>query len=155
MPISEVDPTINMLPSASARAVYWAAIAPAAPGMFSTTTLVPNFSVNLGANVRAMMSVPPPGVNGTINFIGFSGLDCWASKVPLRHPQANTQLNATRMNLFMTDPIQKMVIDRDFRQQPQNGASKAASLRAIDQSQPLFLQRPSFADWPIKPRYWW
>ena len=29
MPISEVDPTINMLPSASARAVYWAAIAPA------------------------------------------------------------------------------------------------------------------------------
>jgi hypothetical protein len=58
----------------------------------------------LGAIVRAMMSVPPPGVKGTINFMGFSGLD-WAIAVPQRHDQANAQLMTTRMNLYMINPI--------------------------------------------------
>jgi hypothetical protein len=50
------------------------------------------------------MSVPPPGVKGTINFMGFSGLD-WAIALPQRHDQANAQLMTTRMNLYMINPI--------------------------------------------------
>jgi hypothetical protein len=75
--------------------------------MFSTNTLTPNFSVNLGASMRARMSVPPPGVKGTINLMGLSDLG-WANSGLFKQPRPNTKLNKTRVNRYMSNPIQKM-----------------------------------------------
>jgi hypothetical protein len=74
--------------------------------MFSTTTLTPNFSVSLGAIMRARISVPPPGVKGTINLMGLSDLG-WANKGLLKQPRPNTKPNKTRFNRYMSIPIQK------------------------------------------------
>ena len=45
----------------------------AAPGRVSTMTGWPQFSVNFCPMTRARMSVDPPGANGTMILIGFSG----------------------------------------------------------------------------------
>src|ERR1044071_4698584 len=53
-----------------------------APGRVSTTTVWPQFSVIFWPMTRAMMSVEPPGANGTIILIGLSGYlsaDCAAA----------------------------------------------------------------------------
>src|SRR2546422_8260150 len=49
---------------------------PPAPGRFSTTTVWPSCAVSLSETVRAMMSVPLPGVNGTMNLTVFAGQAC-------------------------------------------------------------------------------
>ena len=46
---------------------------PVAPGLLSTTTVVFSDSCILAPTVRAIMSVEPPGGNGTSSVIGFSG----------------------------------------------------------------------------------
>ena len=48
-------------------------IVPLAPARLSVTTVCPHASPSLSAIVRAVISVPPPGANGTINRIGFAG----------------------------------------------------------------------------------
>src|SRR5580693_5836110 len=47
------------------------------PGRFSTTTW-PTRLPNSCAVIRAMVSIGPPGGNGTIILIGRSGYFCWA-----------------------------------------------------------------------------
>src|SRR5438034_398829 len=49
---------------------------PAAPARFSTTTDWPHFAASLAATVRAEMSVPPPGGNGTMKVTGLAGYGC-------------------------------------------------------------------------------
>src|SRR6267143_5161544 len=49
---------------------------PAAPLRFSITTDLPHLSVSLAATVRAEISVPPPGGNGTIKVTGLAGYGC-------------------------------------------------------------------------------
>src|SRR6266487_3447025 len=49
---------------------------PPAPGRFSITTGWPSCAVSLSETVRAMMSVPLPGVNGTINLTVLVGQAC-------------------------------------------------------------------------------
>ena len=44
-----------------------------APGRFSTTTGLPNFSSSSLPSMRARKSVAAPGVNGTTKVIGFDG----------------------------------------------------------------------------------
>src|ERR1041384_8671898 len=44
-----------------------------APGRVSTTTVWPHCSVIFGPRTGAMMSVEPPGANGTMILIGLSG----------------------------------------------------------------------------------
>src|SRR5258707_1543338 len=49
---------------------------PPAPGRFSMTMGCPSWGESLSVTVRAMMSVPLPGVNGTMILIGFEGQAC-------------------------------------------------------------------------------
>lgn len=66
-------PAINVWPSGFARATSAAAIVPAAPALFSTTTGCPSSTVNRAPSLRAIKSVEAPGANGTSNRIGRSG----------------------------------------------------------------------------------
>src|SRR5947209_3063448 len=50
-----------------------AAMLPPAPGLFSTTTDCPHTSCRRLEMSRAVMSVEPPGVNGTTTRTGFTG----------------------------------------------------------------------------------
>ena len=59
--------------SSLARLTRVAPIAPVAPGWFSTTNVWPRLTVILLAIVRPMVSVDPPGGNGTTTVTGFSG----------------------------------------------------------------------------------
>src|SRR5260221_7191440 len=49
---------------------------PPAPGRFSMTMGCPSWGESLSVTVRAMMSVPLPGVNGTMILIDFAGHAC-------------------------------------------------------------------------------
>jgi hypothetical protein len=60
-------------PSAGALYTASAPMLPAAPERFSTVTGWPNLSRSLSATTRASRSVPPPGTNGTMIWIGFAG----------------------------------------------------------------------------------
>jgi len=55
----------RMYPSAGARASSVAPITPPPPALFSTTTLCPSDLPSGSDITRAMMSVVPPGANGT------------------------------------------------------------------------------------------
>src|SRR4051795_4057188 len=50
-----------------------AAMLPPAPGLFSTTTDCPHTSCRRLETSRAVISVEPPGVNGTTTRTGFAG----------------------------------------------------------------------------------
>src|ERR1700694_3787988 len=62
--------TSQVWPSGAALATTLAPIAPAAPGLFSTTICQPRVSSSLAWTRRATGSVEPPGGKGTINLIG-------------------------------------------------------------------------------------
>src|SRR5882672_10172275 len=62
--------TSQVWPSGAALATTLAPIAPAAPGLFSTTICQPKVSSNLAWTRRATGSVEPPGGKGTMNLIG-------------------------------------------------------------------------------------
>src|SRR5256885_7999399 len=71
---------------------------PPAPPRFSTTTDWLHFALSLAATVRAVMSVPPPGANGTMNVTALAGYveaDC--ARAP---PEMNRQKNRDRPRLF-------------------------------------------------------
>ena len=53
--------------------------APPAPPRFSTTTGLPSFSAMALPRSRAMLSVPPPGANGTTSVMGRVGKSCAAA----------------------------------------------------------------------------
>src|SRR5688572_11835852 len=71
-----MEPTRMVWPSASALATNSAAMAPLAPGLFSTTPGWPSSSWNLAAIARPTMSEEPPATNGITTRIGFVGNDC-------------------------------------------------------------------------------
>ena len=54
-----------MYPSGAALATASVPITPPAPARFSTTTVWPSAGCSFSAITRAMMSVVPPGGNGT------------------------------------------------------------------------------------------
>ena len=64
---------ITVCPSGAERATVSAPMFPLAPGLFSTTMGCPRRSESFGPTVRAMMSMPVPGVNGTTTLIGWDG----------------------------------------------------------------------------------
>src|SRR3954447_22045917 len=57
-----------------------AAMLPPAPGLFSTTTDWPQTSCRRLLMRRAVMSVEPPGVNGTTTRTGFTGQSAPAAR---------------------------------------------------------------------------
>jgi hypothetical protein len=67
-----------------------------APARLSTINDPPSFSWSFGARIRAMVSVDPPGGNGTIRVTGLSGQ---ASAIGL----AEARTSASRI-FFMESP---------------------------------------------------
>jgi hypothetical protein len=63
----------------------------------STRNVPPNFSTSFGMRVRAIMSVEPPGGNGTIIVTGFSG---HAANVVAASPIERTLANDLKETLF-------------------------------------------------------
>src|SRR5215212_1971855 len=51
---------------------------PEAPGLLSTTTCCPSRRPRNSATTRALVSVTPPGVKGTMSRIGLAGQASWA-----------------------------------------------------------------------------
>src|SRR5215813_12737954 len=82
-------------PSGGALVTISAPITPPPPARLSTTTVCLRVSLILAPTVRPVMSVAPPGANGTTTRIGFAGYAC-ASAPPA--PQA-PQLTAIRISL--------------------------------------------------------
>ena len=74
----------RVVPSGAAALSVWAAICPPAPALFSTTTGLPNVSLSLSANTRAMASVPPPAGKPTISLT----VPFWAHAMPLLNIQS-------------------------------------------------------------------
>src|SRR5216117_3196232 len=68
--------TKSVYPSGPDFATTAAPMVPPAPGRFSMTIGCPSWGESLSDTVRAMMSVPLPGVNGTMILIGFAGHVC-------------------------------------------------------------------------------
>ena len=71
-----------MWPSGVAFATMAVPIVPPAPVRFSITTGCPQFSLIFCAMMRASVSVPPPGENGTTKRIGLVGNFCCACATP-------------------------------------------------------------------------
>ena len=62
--------TNSVCPSGAARTTASVPMLPEAPTLFSTTTGRPSLCESLGPTVRAMRSMPVPGVNGTMSLMG-------------------------------------------------------------------------------------
>src|SRR5215831_10351968 len=90
--------------------------APAAPPMFSTMTACPSSFLIASAVRRAMMSVLPPGANGTMSLIGRDGY------VSAAHAPLTTAHDAmaTRMafQLFTTTLLVGLVAPLVYAVQP-------------------------------------
>ena len=67
------DETNKVWPSGAARVTKPAPMVPVAPALLSMMKVPPSFSCNLGASVRAIKSVEPPGGNGTTSETVLSG----------------------------------------------------------------------------------
>src|SRR6476661_3456674 len=80
----------KVYPSGAARATACAPRMFSAPGIFSTITGWPSLCERRSATVRAIMSMPMPGPNGTTNLIGRVG-HVSAGAVPLKSTRTNTR----------------------------------------------------------------
>src|SRR3954468_11282121 len=89
-------PITTVYPSAGDFATKSAPMFPPAPGLFSTTTLCPQRSLNCCASRRPTASSGPPGGNGTISRAGFTGNDCAnAAGNAATHAHATTAVERT------------------------------------------------------------
>lgn len=69
--VTKVLAIINRVwPSGAARAATWVPILPLAPGLLSTTTGWPQCRVSSAPSARARISMPVPGLYGTMMVIG-------------------------------------------------------------------------------------
>src|SRR5436190_9154007 len=73
-------------------------MAPAAPGLFSTSTCWPHRSPNFAATMRAIRSELPPGGYATMSFTGRAGHCCAAATVTRQ--QSRTSRAARFMGLL-------------------------------------------------------
>ena len=77
--VAAVKLTSRVWPSGAARATSAVATMPVAPGLLSTTTLVPSSLLSHSAMNRLKMSAPPPGPLGMTRRIGLpAGQADWA-----------------------------------------------------------------------------
>src|SRR5262245_22478816 len=84
-------------PSGSDLATNSAAMAPLAPGLFSTTAGWPRNSWNFEPMARPTMSDEPPGTNGITTRIGLEGKFCAPA---VRHASSRHSETARRFILF-------------------------------------------------------
>ena len=78
--ISVLTPISSVSPSGGDLATAPAPRLPDAPGRLSTTIAWPHAACRCGASVRARMSIPVPGVNGTTMRTGLPGHACCARR---------------------------------------------------------------------------
>src|SRR5450631_4880235 len=80
---------------------------PPGPGMFSTKTCWPNFSVSLAASMREVTSATPPGPNGSTSRTGFSGhFACaWPTGANAKSKAADTARAAKKIFLMVILPV--------------------------------------------------
>jgi len=90
-------------------------IAVAAPGLLSTTSGCPRRGARVSASSRAMLSVAPPGGNGTINLIGFAGQFCARDSGLARPPTsvARPVASALRRDVLFTSSSSPVVAEPD------------------------------------------
>src|SRR5258706_2417920 len=74
-------------------------MAPAAPGLFSTSTCCPHMSLNFAAKTRAIRSELPPGGYATISFTGRFGY-CCAAASPQQSSSAQTMCRTSPPLVF-------------------------------------------------------
>src|SRR5436190_746038 len=79
--MAAVDAISSMWPSGVALATCSVPIRPLAPGRFSITIVCPHIALSLGASVRASVSAPPAGGNGTTMVTVRLG-NAWAEAKP-------------------------------------------------------------------------
>src|SRR5258706_10740649 len=87
-------PITSVYPSGADLATWLAPRFPDAPGRLSTTTGCPHISASFGPTVRARMSMPVPGENGTTIFTGCVGQDCACAA---RHHASSPNASAFRI----------------------------------------------------------
>src|SRR5882672_6581406 len=85
-----IEPTRMVWPSGSALATNSAAIAPFAPGLFSTTAGWPRSSWNFEPIALPTMSEEPPATNGMMTRIGLDGKLCACAAQPSIAPAMST-----------------------------------------------------------------
>ena len=101
-----VEASSRVWPSGVARATCPMPMLPAAPPRLSTTTCWPSDWLSESDRIRAMMSVGPPGANGTTTVMGRSGK---AAAGRTRHSSAAapTAVIATRRN-WLRHPVERI-----------------------------------------------
>src|SRR5688500_20386726 len=82
----------SVYPSGLATATDWAPTAPAAPGLFVTTTACFSVRSSAAASGRAVRSAMPPGGNGTTTVIGRVGYGSSAEARPATTPSKLTAI---------------------------------------------------------------
>src|SRR4051812_28666688 len=95
-------------PSAGAFATESAPTIPFAPGRFSTTTGCFHDSLSFCAIFRVMMSVAPPGGNGTTILIGLPGYDALDCAIAAAVASANAPVAIAPIN-------RRIVFTRSYR----------------------------------------
>src|SRR5258706_13535089 len=90
MAIGPTEPSTTVYPSGGDLATSSTPIMPPAPPRLSTTTCCPSCEDSLGAMMREVISVPPPGANGLTHLIACCGHAC-AQAEPVSAMAANPQ----------------------------------------------------------------
>src|SRR5882762_7968054 len=99
----------SVLPSGLAFATTSVPITPPAPPRFSTTTDCPHFCESFAATVRAVISVPPPGANGTMNVTGLAGYGCASAAEKNRDRPHFPLLSAARRKMGSVPVFKELV----------------------------------------------
>ena len=99
------EPNNRTLPSAGPVAVYWWAMLPPAPALFSTVTATPKFSPSFLAMMRAPVSAAPPGTKPTTMLMVFLGGKSCATAWPVVMTEAapSTRPNKTWRRRWVRD----------------------------------------------------
>src|SRR5262245_32432820 len=91
-----IGPMSSMWPSGALFVTRSLAMAPPAPGRFSTTTCCPRRSASFSPSARETLSMPPPGGYPARNRMGFDGYDC---AVAMKLAQSSTVAATNLMSL--------------------------------------------------------
>ena len=86
---------------------------PAAPDLFSITTVVPSAAPSFSLISRAAMSVVPPGAAGTMMVIGLSGHAAWVT-VPVVKPMSASR-QAPSFVFIMVSSFLIAIVNADCR----------------------------------------
>src|SRR3954465_3984001 len=121
-----IEPTRIVWPSGSDLATNSAAIAPFAPGLFSTTAGWPSTSWNFAPIARPTMSEEPPATNGMTMCTGLVGQACACA------PNASAAAKqATKRRFIGLSPGRDGIIELVFPHAAEEEAPRGAALAPL------------------------